>query len=608
MVMGGMVQELGFIPPRLLQIILRLMGVIKMKNILRLVFCVSILLQGSVSAQIPSHVPGWPHISDGGGWALYTLPLMSYEGNEQFLHYSTAEGALDKFRMDGSDSPGWPAIMNSLIFTYRFTMADFDHDGKDEMLVNGAYREGGYYQYSLIYLIDDDGSVMNGFPVQVQRPSFLNVADVDGDNEYEILYYSFDEQLVNCLDRYGHPKPGWPVPYPLSGPYATCSLGGAIGDLDLDGFNEYIISANSEIFAFRYDGSMQPGFPIILPDTSFEFHNNMTAPSLGDLDGDGYPEIITSGNNWAPIDPQYITWFVAVYDHNGVPKPGWPLYMYGQYLHNSPVPSDIDGDGTLELGLAFRNRLIFVDVQGDTLPGFPAYEAMTEHCWSDLIIVDVNGDGNCEIFADYNTLHADSLGQDSVWYYGYGLLYATDNLGQDLPDYPIRTRGEFIARPPIFALDQATHRLYMAVADAMIPILDTVSVELFQFPDSTGPTTEWPMFGHDNLQTRNYNFVDRVTSINDGTEPILPKNYILKQNYPNPFNGQTTIEFVLPKSTHVTLALYDILGRKIADLMDATRPAGTCKYNLNMEVPSGVYFYTLTAENTRITRKMMLIK
>lgn len=48
-------------------------------------------------------------------------------------------------------------------------------------------------------------------------------------------------------------------------------------------------------------------------------------------------------------------------------------------------------------------------------------------------------------------------------------------------------------------------------------------------------------------------------------------------NYPNPFRGRTTVQFALPEASHVTLAVYDVLGRQVALLVDGELPAGmTC--------------------------------
>jgi hypothetical protein len=89
----------------------------------------------------------------------------------------------------------------------------------------------------------------------------------------------------------------------------------------------------------------------------------------------------------------------------------------------------------------------------------------------------------------------------------------------------------------------------------------------------------------------------------------IPDKYVLHQNYPNPFNPSTTIVFDLPKSGFVSLIVYDILGRKVAVLLNKELTAGSYTGLWNAENNySGVYFYRLRAGNYMETRKCSLIK
>ncbi len=92
---------------------------------------------------------------------------------------------------------------------------------------------------------------------------------------------------------------------------------------------------------------------------------------------------------------------------------------------------------------------------------------------------------------------------------------------------------------------------------------------------------------------------------------LIPTNYELKQNYPNPFNPVTTIEFALPKTSNVSLKIYDITGREVDVLINNQElTAGTVKYSYNAsKLSSGVYFYSLIVNGNVIdTKKMLLIK
>ena len=107
--------------------------------------------------------------------------------------------------------------------------------------------------------------------------------------------------------------------------------------------------------------------------------------------------------------------------------------------------------------------------------------------------------------------------------------------------------------------------------------------------------------------------VDSPTDVDDmgGT---LPDAFSLEQNYPNPFNPTTTIEFNLPKTSIVSLTVFNILGQKVNELVSSTLSAGNKRIEWDgtddsgRTMESGVYFYKITAAEFSMTRKMMLLK
>ncbi len=106
-----------------------------------------------------------------------------------------------------------------------------------------------------------------------------------------------------------------------------------------------------------------------------------------------------------------------------------------------------------------------------------------------------------------------------------------------------------------------------------------------------------------------YNFkTSFLTGITDRNNN-MPKEFKLNQNYPNPFNPSTTIEFQIPKQSYVSLNVYDILGNKVAELVDQVKPAG--RYTISFDaanLSSGVYFYTIEAGSFEQTKKLILMK
>jgi len=89
----------------------------------------------------------------------------------------------------------------------------------------------------------------------------------------------------------------------------------------------------------------------------------------------------------------------------------------------------------------------------------------------------------------------------------------------------------------------------------------------------------------------------------------VPSGYSLAQNYPNPFNPSTSIIYELPGAARVSLAVYDMLGRKVAALVDAVQPGGrhTAEFS-GTGLASGVYVYRLTTPYGSLARSMTLLR
>jgi hypothetical protein len=112
---------------------------------------------------------------------------------------------------------------------------------------------------------------------------------------------------------------------------------------------------------------------------------------------------------------------------------------------------------------------------------------------------------------------------------------------------------------------------------------------------------------------------DELTITNVENNNSTPSEFKLYQNYPNPFNPSTVISYQLPVSTNVSLKVYDLLGRKVAMLVNEYKDAGSYEvefsasggsisggdtYNLS----SGVYIYRLQAGNFSQARKLILLR
>jgi hypothetical protein len=102
---------------------------------------------------------------------------------------------------------------------------------------------------------------------------------------------------------------------------------------------------------------------------------------------------------------------------------------------------------------------------------------------------------------------------------------------------------------------------------------------------------------------------DEVIIVGVPDELGMPEEYALSQNYPNPFNPSTTIKYDLPTSLHVSLTVYDILGREVSVLVNERKNAGVHEVKFDgPDLASGVYFYRLQAGDFTQTKRMMILK
>ena len=94
----------------------------------------------------------------------------------------------------------------------------------------------------------------------------------------------------------------------------------------------------------------------------------------------------------------------------------------------------------------------------------------------------------------------------------------------------------------------------------------------------------------------------------------IPVEFALKQNYPNPFNPTTQIEYQLPVDEVVSIAIYDVMGRKVRSLVNGIESAGyksvtwDATNELGLPVAAGMYIYTIETGSFRQMKKMVLLK
>jgi len=130
--------------------------------------------------------------------------------------------------------------------------------------------------------------------------------------------------------------------------------------------------------------------------------------------------------------------------------------------------------------------------------------------------------------------------------------------------------------------------------------------------------TEYENASSDNSVSLNYGsnpsttkdlFLNPESTTGVKSNSPVPSSYSLSQNYPNPFNPSTQIRFTIPEKTNVKLEVYNLIGQKVADLVNSELSAGEYSITFNASgLSSGIYLYRLQAGNFSSVKKMILMK
>ncbi len=168
---------------------------------------------------------------------------------------------------------------------------------------------------------------------------------------------------------------------------------------------------------------------------------------------------------------------------------------------------------------------------------------------------------------------------------------------------------EFVHSKPSYVWLGASTILYFSADSGKTWTQKIVSDRAERFDDIVFPTkkTGWALTTTGLYYTNNNGGV----ATNVAQEKNLPTNFQLFQNYPNPFNPETIIRFQFSELAFVTLKVFDALGREVAVLVNEFRQPGihNSTFNINnYSLPSGTYFYRLTAGDYSSTQKMVLLK
>ncbi|MBO6523515.1 MAG: T9SS type A sorting domain-containing protein [Balneolaceae bacterium] len=287
------------------------------------------------------------------------------------------------------------------------------------------------------------------------------------------------------------------------------------------------------------------------------------------------------------------------------------LGMSTESLNEPPFLSSV-ADTSVEKGASFSVPLKFSDLNQDQLT------------------VTVSSDTSAVVVSLDESILSISMDADFT---GMATIMISVSDGINISSTKFRVYVEFINQLPIIAAIKDTSTTLGSSFTIQLEVSDpdgqalslgaasdtsglSVSLDGFDLTISPEPTflgeAVITVFADDGFDEVSASFTVTVKELvnNDQTDLGIPEKLELSQNYPNPFNPSTTISFGVPASSRVELLVYDVLGRKVATLIDnELKAAGIYSVRFDASsLSSGMYIYQLKTDHQIITKKLMLIK
>ncbi len=549
--------------------------------------------------------------------------------------------------------PGYPVILDSIRTPFKKSgiplIADIDKDNHKEIIFFSVDYNGVASPLGLLYVIRSDGSHFPGFPKGFNEVLLcIASGDVNGDGYLDIAVRLTNS--IDVIDRFGNHLPGFPISY-SDGDYNP-SKPVTLYDLDNDGKLELIVSKNNQIAVYNFNGVLRKGWPRYIAGVM------RTNPAVGDLDKDGYGEIVAATHKIftsGAIDSSAI----RIFRENGDNfSSDWPVYSDSGYYNWGASPTIIlnknNSDSSLivmstkkanDIGGISKNRLIKYNIVGEIVD--IGYNSVLNGLGT-LVSGDIDDNGTIE-YAYGNqgnpsslTVYSNRMIKLSGWpnegvgehwatpvigkllynkelniaannWYaydplGYGFIYAYNQDGSQLPWSPIRPIG-LVEAMSLADLNN----------DGSIEIIATSSktsnetyLHVWTIPGIpfTHEDFPWPQYGHDRYRSNQHGFIPPDEPV--GIQPMntnVPAAYNLYQNFPNPFNPVTGIKFDIAKKGNVKLVVFDMLGRELSTLINESLNPGTYQVSFDgNNLSSGVYFYKLSTDSFTEIKRMIMAK
>jgi LruC domain-containing protein len=374
------------------------------------------LADNAVSPAQPAHMTtssGWPQTMPG---SIFASALMvTLNDTTTLLVGASQDGHVTAWNADGSSR--WSQEIGSLLRSSP-AAGDINADGRTEIVIGSG--DGKLYAWHA-----DDGTLLTSFPISVANTikSTPALAQLDATPGLEIILQAGDGKIY-IYKPDGTLYPGWPIS--TGGVVSETSntiiaSSPAVGDLDGDGVPEIVAGSTSgRVYTWHADGTP---LSVLWPHQTGDWVYG--SPVLVDLNQDGYRDVVVASG-----DGNLYAW-----RGDGLSLPGFPVRL-GQAVVGSPLVTDIDGDGQYEVVVStLAGKVFALRNDGTPVSGWPYNTGATTY--ASPVAADIDSDGYPEII----------VGNHS------GAIVALKHDGTPVSGWPKQTGDWVVSTPAIGDLD-----------------------------------------------------------------------------------------------------------------------------------------------------------
>lgn len=493
-------------------------------------------------------------------------------------------------------TPGWQSA--DVDYHGHLAIGDINGDGYPDVAVSVFLGPGKFYEPGLVKVYFNNQGQLETFPGYQTADSMftfscaLGDADADGDLDLAVAggqpyHYGVGPYFTSGRIYYNQSGvldslPGWLSQNSMG------ALDVAFADMDCNGYLDLIFGCEltpNSIFLADSMGRIST-IPSWQSQDNNHYANSIT---ITHISNDIYPDLIVSDNNQLGGNGQFKGYYFNSAP-SGFSMPAWTSAPIS--YASGIITADLDGNGKADLiGGRWWGRVYIYKDSSYTISMKPDWFSGTSSVIEAFALRDVDQDGL------YNLVLRDTVAQDTLKiYYLHDMQFEkfialtvnNRNLQQGI-DYCTVPDGEWIS-----------FRQYLVYGDQL-------EIEYQSSWRKDLVVTNW------DGSIGNFLFYNRFVPTSLSEKPQMPRTIDINV-YPNPFNSSCRFTLTLDQSKYIQFYIYDLLGRRIRDIVHAKLSAGTHFFEWNgmdqngQDMGTGMYFYVLESAGEYYSGRLLMIK